>query len=199
MQTRRKQTGCLFMMMLMMIGTCGCTKEERAQETTEIELDEAEHAEDKEEKEKDSQAKVEAEIYVYVCGQVSRPGVYCLKGGSRIYEALEAAGGVLEGAAPEVLNQAGKVTDGEKIYVPSKEEQQEIPNQEPSVVEDGKTNINTADKTQLMTLPGIGEAKAEKIIQYREENGGFQKIEDIMQIQGIKEGVYENIKELVKV
>ena len=138
---------------------------------------------------------------VHVCGQVAAPGVYELAEGSRIYEAIEAAGGVNSQAAPEGLNQAACVEDGQQIYVPSVQELQDnsfTAAGDSGAAEDGRVNINTAQAEELMTLSGIGEAKAAAIIQYREENGGFQSIEELMEISGIKEGVFEKIKEEIQ-
>ena len=140
-------------------------------------------------------------VVVHVCGQVAAPGVYELAEGSRIYEAIEAAGGVNQ-AAPEGLNQAACVEDGQQIYVPSVQELQDnsfTAAGDSGAAEDGRVNINTAQAEELMTLSGIGEAKAAAIIQYREENGGFQSIEELMEISGIKEGVFEKIKDQIKV
>lgn len=141
-------------------------------------------------------------VVVHVCGQVAAPGVYELAEGSRIYEAIEAAGGVNGKAAPEGLNQAACVEDGQQIYVPSVQELQDnsfTAAGDSGAAEDGRVNINTAQAEELMTLSGIGEAKAAAIIQYREENGGFQSIEELMEISGIKEGVFEKIKDQIKV
>ena len=141
-------------------------------------------------------------VVVHVCGQVAAPGVYELAEGSRIYEAIEAAGGVNGQAAPEGLNQAACVEDGQQIYVPSVQELQDnsfTAAGDSGAAEDGRVNINTAQAEELMTLSGIGEAKAAAIIQYREENGGFQSIEELMEISGIKEGVFEKIKDQIKV
>ena len=154
----------------------------------------------------------ESVVYVHVCGQVNVPGVYELPKGSRIYEAVAAAGGMTKQAAGERLNQAATVEDGQQIYVLSKEEAAK--NAEPAGGEagvldasipgmpqagDGKVNLNTATAEELMTLSGIGEAKAEAILRYREEHGGFQKVEELMEVEGIKEGVFNKIKEQVKI
>ena len=136
----------------------------------------------------------DAEICVYICGAVHEPGVYELPEGSRVHEALEMAGGMTEEAAAYALNLARIAVDGEQIYVPDAEEIQGQSILSGSGYEK-KVNINTASMEELMTLTGIGEAKAESIIRYREENGGFQSIEDLMQIGGIKEGVFEKIKD----
>lgn len=143
--------------------------------------------------------------YVYVCGAVAVPGVYSLPSGSRIYQAIEAAGGIVENAAPESLNQAEQIEDGQMIQVLTKEEVQNGQVQTGSEMQgnenagDGRVNLNTATEAQLMTLPGIGEAKAESIISYREEHGNFSSVEDIMKIEGIKEGVYSKIKDSITV
>ena len=133
-------------------------------------------------------------ICVYVCGAVQKEGVYELSAGSRVFEAIDAAGGFREDAARTEVNQARLLEDEEKIYVPTITELQ---NEEKNG--DGKVNINQASKEELMTLPGVGEAKAESIIKYREEQGAFRSIEEIMQIAGIKEGLYEKIKDLIKI
>ena len=105
-------------------------------------------------------------------------------------------------ASEEALNQASMAEDGQQIYVPTKEESASVDSglgAQMTEADDGKININTADKEQLMTLTGIGEAKAELIIQYREEHGGFQSIEELMEIDGIKEGVFQKISGQIKI
>ena len=136
----------------------------------------------------------QTEICVFVCGAVNDAGVYMFREGSRIFEAIEAAGGFSEDAAEEALNQAEVLQDEMKLYVPTVEELQSQ-----SESTDGKVNINTATKDELMELPGVGEAKAMQIISYRETHGLFTKIEDIMSISGIKEGLFEKIKEYITV
>jgi len=137
-------------------------------------------------------------ICVYICGAVTNPGVYKLDEGKRICDGIAAAGGVLEDAAAEELNQAEYLTDGQMIHVPTKEEAKQKEDAQGSR-EDGRININHADIEELMTLPGIGESKAEAIISYREEHGNYQSTEDIMNISGIKEKVYSKIKESITV
>lgn len=141
--------------------------------------------------------------YVYVCGAVGNPGVYPLPSGSRVYEAIEAAGGLLEEAGADCVNQAEPVSDGQMIKVLTAEEAEknaaDTARTNTPEASDGRVNINTAVAAELMTLPGVGESKAESIISYREENGGFDKIEDIMNITGIKEGVFEKIKDDIMV
>ena len=152
--------------------------------------------------EKDEQS--EEKFCVFVCGQVAAPGVYELAPDSRIYQAVEAAGGLLESAAGDYVNQAEPVADGQRVYIPSVEEVQSDSSWSGGVggdvssfgaQSDGRVNLNTAGKEELMTLTGIGERKAEAIIQYRETRGGFGSVEELMQVEGIKEGTFEKIKE----
>lgn len=144
----------------------------------------------------------EESIFVYICGAVVSPGVYELPAGSRIIQVIEAAGGLTEDADSLLVNQAQIVEDGEQIRIYTKEEakQAEIQmNTEAGTTADGKVNINTATAEVLMTLSGIGEAKAEAIIEYREEHGDFTAIEDIMNIPGIKEAVFSKIRDRITV
>lgn len=130
-------------------------------------------------------------IKVYVCGAVAEPGVVALKEDARIIDAVLLAGGMTEDADETDVNLAARLQDGEMIYVPTKEEtsrRKEAQDKEDLV------DINTADKARLCTLPGIGESKAEDILTYREKNGAFQSIEDIMKVPGIKESLFEKIK-----
>ncbi len=146
-------------------------------------------------------------FYVHICGEVVSPGVYELKEGSRVFQAIEKAGGITDQAAAEYLNMAEQVKDGMKIVVPGKEEVEaakargEISLQaEASLnVQKTKVNLNTATKEELMTLRGVGEAKAADIVKYRESHGGFQKIEDIMKISGIKDAAFQKIKDDITV
>lgn len=148
--------------------------------------------------------------YVHICGQVQYPGVYKLEAGSRIYEAAAMAGGFTEIAAQSYVNQAGLVEDGMKIVIPSIQEaeagwditddgaglyREETADQQQEM----KVNLNTASTAQLCTLPGIGESRAKSIIAYREANGGFQTTEEIMSVEGIKEGAYAKIKDKISV
>ena len=149
-------------------------------------------------------------VSVYVCGQVATPDVYEVLESARVKEAVELAGGFTEDAAKEAVNLARFVVDGEQIYIPSKEEVadgfesveqsgSEKQNQGVTNTDSSRININTASKEALMTLPGIGEAKAESILEFRETQGAFQSIEDLMKITGIKEGVFSKIKDFITV
>ena len=150
-----------------------------------------------------------AGIYVYICGEVANPGVYELSEDSRIYEAVDAAGGFTENAARESINLASKVSDGMQITIYNKEEAASLPaggtsagknsGQDQMSGSSSLVNLNTATKEELMTLKGIGESKAEDIIRYREKSGGFKKIEDIMKISGIKEAGFQKIKDSITV
>lgn len=143
-------------------------------------------------------------IFVYVCGAVNAPGVYELDADARVYEAIACAGGVREDAAEESVNQAQTLTDGERLYVPTDAEAEQgladpVQTEPGQGAADGKVNINTASKEELTTLNGIGESRAESIIGYRETHGGFQSIEELMNVEGIKEGVFSKIKDRITV
>ena len=142
------------------------------------------------------EAKEQKEIYVQVSGAVKRPGVYHLPEGSRIFQAVEMAGGITDLADFDSINQAEVLSDGQMVYVYEEGEVATVLEQQK---DDGKIDLNTATKEQLMTLPGVGASKADSIISYRESCGGFQKIEDLMEIEGIKEGVFSKIKDLIKI
>ena len=165
----------------------------------------------------------QAMIYVDVCGAVANPGVFQLAAGSRVFQAIEAAGGYLPEAALTCVNRAGVLTDGQQLYILTQEEmeRQGLDPAEMSGASDGqmngsagtgqntgiaaqaqqdnRININTADEAQLTTLTGIGATRAQAIIAYREENGPFAAIEDIMNVQGIKEGTFAKIKDEIVV
>lgn len=139
-------------------------------------------------------------ISVYVCGAVVEEGVYELENGSRIYQAIEAAGGVSAEGMESYLNLAQMLEDGQKIYVPTAQEVEEgYMDVGVATEESGKVNINLATKDVLMTLTGIGEAKAEAIISYRETYGLFASIEELQNVTGIKEGVYSAIADDIEV
>ena len=141
---------------------------------------------------------LENRIYVYVCGAVAEPGVVELPEGSRAADALLAGGGFTADAKEDYVNLAAKVEDGQKLYFPTEAEVQ-IWETEKRQTEKGIVNINTADKEQLMTLPGIGETRAEDIIAYRNAHGAFQKKEDLKKVSGIKENMYEKLAEKIVV
>lgn len=137
-------------------------------------------------------------IRVYVCGAVANPGVVEIPQGSRVEDALEAAGGFGAEAGREAVNLADWVSDGQKLYFPKEGEAVEEPQAQADSAS-GLVNINTADAAALCTLPGIGESRARDIISYREANGGFGACEDIMKVSGIKTAAYEKIKDKITV
>ncbi len=176
-------------------------------------------------------------IYVHVCGAVARPGVYELETGSRVYEAVQWAGGFTENAEQNYVNQAQALEDGVKLVIPTREEAaaaeereaafasekaqegvsdqpQDSAGKEIGIVggtapegqgrdtdgaQGGRININTASEAQLCEIPGVGATRAAAIISYRESHGAFEKPEDIMKVNGIKEGMYEKIKDSISV
>ena len=163
-----------------------------------------------------SDSETERLIYVHVCGAVQHPGVYPMAEGTRVYEAVALAGGFLLEADEQWLNQAAVIGDAQKLYVYSKEETRQMETEasreglsggaEPANSVEVSSprgsdlvNLNTASKEELMTLPGIGEAKAEAILQYRSEHGAFSAAEELLQISGIKEGVFSKIKDRITV
>lgn len=141
------------------------------------------------------------EVYVQICGEVSTPGVYKVSSNLRVFQVIDLAGGFTDKADINVVNMARPVSDEMKIYIPALGEvaQEElyhgVENYTTSLnQENKKVNINTASKEELMTLNGIGEAKADAIIQYRDEVGRFGDISQIMNISGIKEAAFNKIK-----
>ena len=162
----------------------------------------------------------EETIIIYITGEVKNQGIYKLKTGSRIADAIEIAGGTTQEANINKINLAYILEDGMKIEIPNKDENlNEIEdkttnyvskntngtissNKETENTENKKTsekiNINTATQTELETLPGIGPSTALKICKYREENGKFTSIEDIKNVSGIGDSKYEQIKNLIK-
>lgn len=146
-------------------------------------------------------------VAIYVCGAVRNPGVYYVSETAIKETVVTMAGGFLEEADETYVNLAQTVTGGEQIYIPTRDEtvglslssRETVDSQKTDDAEeiDAKININTAGKEQLMTLPGIGESKADAIIAYRESQGRFQSTDELMNIQGIKEGIYNKIKDLI--
>ena len=142
--------------------------------------------------------RADKELVVYICGAVRMPAVYRLAPGSRVCDAIDAAGGFTPDADPQSVNQARLLCDEEMLIVYTTQETAQARDTGPDTGA-GKVNLNSASKEQLMTLPGIGESKAGSIIRYREENGPFSCIEDVMNISGIKNSVYTKIRDLITV
>lgn len=153
-------------------------------------------------------------VFVHICGAVLRPDVYEMPHDARVIDVVKEAGGFTEDADSDYHNLAGGVADGQKIYVPTEKEVEDglVPAPELNTVyasgnsEDGqatdveavsdesdKVNINTATIEELKTLNGIGDKRAQDIIDYRTSNGNFRSIEDIKKVNGIKDGIYNKI------
>ena len=141
-------------------------------------------------------------IYVHICGQVTHPGVYQVPADARVFSVIQMAGGLTEEAAEAGVNQAQTLVDGQMIYIPAEGEDMSGitgTNSTSTSSNSGKVNINTADLETLMSLPGIGEGKAQSILQYRQEQGAFQSIEEIMNVDGIKEGTFSKFKDQITI
>lgn len=148
---------------------------------------------------KESDAENKNEIKVYITGEVKKPGVYTLKNGDRAEKAVELAGGFTEYADKNSINLAMKLKDEDYIRVDSIHSTASVNQNSSSINLSNKININTADKEQLKTLPRIGDSLAERIIDYRNKNGTFKRIEDIKKVSGIGDKMFENIKDKISV
>ncbi len=195
----------------------GCGREERQQEELlllpiqeDLEVPAADVLKEGEVSEagSDLEENTKGTCVVHICGAVAAPGVYILEEGSRVYQVIEQAGGFCEDAEEAYLNQAELLVDGMKLYVPTKEEAAQAGasgNWQNTIsaaaleTKESLVNINTADEELLCTLPGVGSSKAKSIIAYREKNGDFQTIEDIMNVEGIKDGLFQKIKDSITV
>ncbi|MBR4400233.1 MAG: helix-hairpin-helix domain-containing protein [Synergistes sp.] len=151
----------------------------------------------------------ESRWMVYVTGAVKKPGVYEVARGARVYEALNAAGGFADGADQDAVNLAAKLSDGEHVRFPRKGEQKpesapvqnrsDAGNAASSAGRTAKVNINTAGKSELRSIRGVGAKTAQLILDYRKENGPFGRTEDIMNVSGIGPKRYEEIKDQITV
>lgn len=151
-------------------------------------------------------ADVPEKLCVHVDGKVASPGVYYLDAGSRVVDAVEAAGGLAEGACTAAVNLAEGLQDGEQIVIPDAETASSVAasaggasgassQEDPSAA--GLVNINTADAAALETLNGVGEATAEKIIADREANGPFKSLEDLKRVSGIGDKKFEALRDAI--
>lgn len=167
----------------------------------------------------DTKSDGQSQVVVYICGAVKHPGVYKFTAGSRVDDAINAASGFKKGAARTAINQARVLEDGEQITIPTlkqvkrkklskktdgdgfQDKTADNQNTESSENESQGTliNINTASASELISLSGIGQSRADAIIEYRQSNGKFQSIEDIMKIPGIKQGIFNKIKNKISV
>lgn len=135
-------------------------------------------------------------VFVHICGEVVLPGVYEVSQDGRVCDVLLLAGGFTEEAATDAVNLAERVSDGMQVVIPSAAQAAES-RQQAILEKAGLVNINTASVEELCSLPGIGESRAGAIIEYREKEGGFRAAEEIMQVTGIKEGMYEKLAEMI--
>ena len=189
----------IFLIMFLTILLTSCKKDSDIEFGKNIET-EAEEVVTKSLTKESESATVTLEEYidVFISGCVNNPDVYTLKKGSIIKDAVEMAGGFSENACRDYVNLAKKLESGEHIIIPSQDEAGSL---KPIQVEDAPSgsslvNINKASKEELMSLPGIGERKAEAIIKYRNSKS-FSNIEDIMNISGIKEAAFNKIKDKI--
>lgn len=142
---------------------------------------------------------------VYISGEINKPGVYQIKDGDRLEDLINEAGGLTDKASEKTLNLAQRLDDQMKIYIPNIDEENSLenidPNQAANISASGKSeliNINTASKEELMSLPNIGDKRADAIIEYRSANK-FEKIEDIKNVTGIGDKFYEALKDLITI
>ncbi len=181
--------------LLILVGVGGLfsKKEESVEETTVVETTVlAEKTE--------ASTTQETVIFVDIKGAVKNPGVYQMKVGDRVKDALDAAGGLTAEADSQKVNLAKRLEDQMVIVVPKVgEEAEEIPAGETrkEATKEGKVNINTATVEELKTLKGVGEKKAEAIIEYRKKNGSFQTKEDLMKVRGIGKKLFESFQERI--
>ncbi len=134
-------------------------------------------------------------IVVDICGEVKNPGVIQLSVGSRVVDAVDLAGGLLETADRRQVNLARILNDGEQVYIPKVGEETNLSSTSGS--QPGKININTASEEELKSLNGVGDALAKRIVEYREKNGFFKDIHEITNVSGIGEKKFENMKEQI--
>lgn len=199
---KKKIISIVYWILVLAVGLSACAREET------VYLEQMQEASEETEAVTPDESKEPAFCCVYVCGAVVNPGVYTLPADARICDALEAAGGFHETAAKEAVNLAEKIQDAEQICIPTVEElaseeaageASAVYESAPGIGSDGRVNLNTATKEELMTIPGIGSSKAESILAYRMEHGCFADVKDIMKIAGIKEGIFEKIKDSITV
>ncbi len=136
-----------------------------------------------------------AEVQVYISGAVASPGVYRLREGGRLADAVELAGGATEEAALSEVNLARQLKDEDHFHIPKVGEDDQNPNGTGEV--NSLIDLNTASVSQLEALPGIGEVRAQAIVDYRETNGLFESIDEVINVRGIGNVVYESIRDLI--
>ena len=175
-----------------------------------------------EDNEEDKKENISSEtgIFVHIDGYVNNPGVYQIKENERTNVLIEKAGGLKNGYSIKNINLAAKLSDGDKVYIPSIEEEKTLGNQNNNIsvntvgkhtnngnnsnnnvniTKNNKININTANVSELKQITGIGESTANKIIDYRQNVGKFKKIEDIKEVKGIGESKFESLKNKITI
>ena len=169
-----------------------------------------ENEQESETNENNTQEETKKEIVVHITGEVKKEGVVYLEEGSRVVDAIKKAGGETKEADLSQVNLAYVLQDGQKIYIPNKNEKisaytsenmgENIEQNNTTTKKEGaKVNINTAGVEELDQLPGIGPAIAQRIIDYRNEHGEFKKVEDIQEVKGIGDAKYSEIKDSITV
>lgn len=138
------------------------------------------------------------DLYVHVSGAVRSPGLYVLPPGSRVVDAVAAAGGFTDDAERDAVNLARTVTDGEQLPVPRVGETPAA-GAASGTTADGRVNLNTADASQLEELPRIGPALAERIVAWRDDNGRFTSVDDLLAVPGIGDKMLSSLRDLVTV
>lgn len=149
-------------------------------------------------KEEEDSSEHRDEITVDIKGAVVKPGVFAMKEGQRVIDLIEKAGGFNHDADQKQINLAKKLSDEELIYVPTLTETLESSSVMPTGSSDGnKINLNTATVSELQEIPGIGEKRAQDIIDYREQNGNFKTVDELKQVSGIGQKTLEKLEEYV--
>ncbi|ASS37990.1 ComEA family DNA-binding protein [Mogibacterium pumilum] len=164
----------------------------RSNNTDTIKLNRAEKVKAKD------QSEAADEFYIDISGAVNSPGVYKVKKKTRVFELIEKAGGLKDDANLDAINQAEFVQDGQKVVIPSNGGGDIGKDTDDNTINVGIININLADKSKLMELPGVGDAIAQRIIDYRKDHR-FSKIEDLKQVKGIGEATFEKLKNMITV
>ena len=214
-QRRNRMYQVSMVLMMMFLGLCSCQKQDASipLESEKSTLLEAETFLDEHLKETEPlETQSHKTIYVHVCGCVHFPGVYALKEGARVIDAIDLAGGMTADADMTAVNLAVILKDEMRLFIPEADEQaddhlpiltdasgKDYSLDGQSAAQTTLVNINTATVEQLTALSGIGASRAADIIEYRNTYGNFDSIEELMEVPGIKEGVFEKIKDQITV
>ena len=215
MQNMKNKKNYMLLFILLVFVTMGCADSDT--DDVFVQLDETQENTVVEEEiqtfseEITTDIEIENTIYVYICGAVVKPGVYDVLEGSRLFEVIQRADGFCNNADKTFLNLARQVNDGEQIIVYTVEETEELKkngqiqipentfSEKVSPIDNGLIDINTATVSELTTITGIGESRAQAIINYRQQHGRLNSIEDIKNVNGIKDGLFSKIKDKITV